>query len=199
VFRLHIWARRCMHGQRLRTILTAMSHEEHSMLCGVACRTNESVMLETTDHRIVRDHVGQNQLSAARPTMHCSHVYRTSPVARIIDFGPAAVQVRLWICSRRARTGTSRAKFVRGVPARGTVEAKIHLLRSVPAGRRTKPAVSNRSKSAQGNYYRPRIHADRASKATRCVQSLSLFPGLGSLIREATSKKRRAISTIAAR
>jgi hypothetical protein len=106
VFRLHIWARRCMHGQRLRAILTAMSHEEHSMLCGVACRTNESVMLETTDHRIVRDHVGHNQLSAARPTMHCSHVYRTSPIARIIDFGAAAVQVRLWICSCRARTRT---------------------------------------------------------------------------------------------
>ena len=35
-FLLHIWARRCMHGQKLRAIL-AMSHEEHSMLCDVAC------------------------------------------------------------------------------------------------------------------------------------------------------------------
>jgi len=100
VFLLHIWARRGTHGQKLRAIL-AMSHEEHSMLCDVACRTNERVVLETTDHRIVRDHVGQDQLSATRPTMHRSHVYRTPPVVRVIDISPIAVQVRLWICLRR--------------------------------------------------------------------------------------------------
>ena len=100
VFLLHIWARRGTHGQKLRAIL-AISHEEHSMLCDVACRTNERVVLETTDHRIVRDHVGQDQLSATRPTMHRSHVYRTPPVVRVIDISPIAVQVRLWICLRR--------------------------------------------------------------------------------------------------
>jgi hypothetical protein len=145
VFPLHISVRRCMHGQKLRAIL-AMSHEEHSMLCGLACRTNESVVLEITDHRIVRDHVGQDQLSAACPTMHRSHVYRTPPVARVIDIGATAVQVRLWICLRRRsrlpRTRRTRKNWLDATstptpdtPVRSCLRRPAKLTRAPQAGR----------------------------------------------------------------
>jgi hypothetical protein len=89
-----------MYGHRLAVILAAMTREHYPTLCGMACRANESMVLGAWDS--VPDHVGQDhQLGTARPTMHRSHVYRTSPVARVIDIGPAAVQVRLWICLRR--------------------------------------------------------------------------------------------------
>jgi hypothetical protein len=66
-------------------IHTAMSHENHAMLCDVACRTNEAVVLEATDaHRVVRDHVRQDQLSAARCTTH-RHAYPAVPVVYVGD------------------------------------------------------------------------------------------------------------------
>src|SRR6266571_5821709 len=64
-----------MDGHRLAVILTTMSRE-HSKRGETACRTKEAVVLETTDHRGVRDHVHQDQFSDARRTTHHSHAYR---------------------------------------------------------------------------------------------------------------------------
>jgi hypothetical protein len=55
-----------------------MSREDHSMRREMACRTNVGVVLETTDHRMVRDHVREDHLSAARRSTHRSHTYRSS-------------------------------------------------------------------------------------------------------------------------
>ena len=60
-----------MDGNRLAVVLTAMPHEEHAMLGDMTCRTDESVMLEAADtRRGVRDHLGQEQIGAARRTTH---------------------------------------------------------------------------------------------------------------------------------
>jgi hypothetical protein len=60
-----------MDGHRLGVILTTMSHEDHSMLCDMAFRTNEGMVLEARDS--VPDHGRQYHLSAARHTTHRSH------------------------------------------------------------------------------------------------------------------------------
>ena len=62
-----------MHGHSLTLILTTVSREDYPVRCDMACRTNEGVALEAADHRIVRDHVSEDQLSAARRTTHRSH------------------------------------------------------------------------------------------------------------------------------
>ena len=60
-----------MDGHELAVVLTAMPHEEHALLGDVTCRTDESVMLEAADtRRGVRDHLGQEQIGAARRTTH---------------------------------------------------------------------------------------------------------------------------------
>jgi hypothetical protein len=66
-----------MHGHRLAIILTTVPRENHLTLCGMACRANESMVLDAWDS--VPDHVGQDhQLGAARFTMHRSHALHSA-------------------------------------------------------------------------------------------------------------------------
>ena len=60
------------HG---RAVSLATSFDEHyPMLCDMACRANERMVLDTTDsNRVVGDHVGQDQLGATRGTTHHFH------------------------------------------------------------------------------------------------------------------------------
>jgi hypothetical protein len=67
---------RRLHGHR-RAVSLATSFDEHyPMLCDMASRADERMVLDTTDSdRIVRDHVRQDQPTAARCTTHHSHSF----------------------------------------------------------------------------------------------------------------------------
>jgi len=71
-----------MHGHRLAVILAAVSREDYSMRCDMACQANEGVVLEAADHSVVRDNVGQDHLGTARRTTHRSHAYTTPTPGR---------------------------------------------------------------------------------------------------------------------
>jgi hypothetical protein len=81
-----------MYGHRLAVILTTMSREDYSMRCDMACQANEGVALEATDHRVVRDNVGQDHLSTARRTTHRSHAYKAPTLIESIIVGRAVLR-----------------------------------------------------------------------------------------------------------
>src|SRR6516225_4443473 len=114
-------------------MLTAMSHKKHAMLCDVACRTNEAVVLEPTGAGcVVRDHVRQDQLSAARCTTH-RHAHH-APTPRLVAYrsGSRSIAVicyavdnaRIIVLGRRRdwhavrRTWTGRARHWARAPFR---------------------------------------------------------------------------------
>jgi hypothetical protein len=59
-------ALRRVHGHWRAVSLTTILDEHNPMLCDMAFRANKRVVLNATDsNRVVRDHVGQDQLGAA--------------------------------------------------------------------------------------------------------------------------------------
>ena len=89
-----------MHGQQAPCRPRGLSHQEQLMLCDMACRTNEGVVLKAPDH-VVRGHFAQDQLSTARLTTHRPHALpRRSTRNRYYKHGPTCgvVIATLWIC-----------------------------------------------------------------------------------------------------
>jgi hypothetical protein len=81
-----------MYGHRLAVILTTMSREDYPTLCGMACRANESMVLDAWDS--VPDDGGQDhQLGAARFTAHRSNACaERPPVVESINMGHPAMR-----------------------------------------------------------------------------------------------------------
>jgi hypothetical protein len=56
---------RRLHGHRRAVSLTTIFDEHYPTLYDMASRADERMVLDTTNsHRLVRDHVGQDQLGA---------------------------------------------------------------------------------------------------------------------------------------
>jgi hypothetical protein len=64
-----------MYGHGLAVILTTVPCEDYAMRCGMACQADKRMMLNTTDHRRVRDHVREDHLSPAHRTTHRPYAY----------------------------------------------------------------------------------------------------------------------------
>jgi hypothetical protein len=89
-----------MHGQQAPCRPRGHVSSEQLMLCDMACRTNEGVVLKAPDH-VVRGHFAQDQLSTARLTTHRPHALpRRSTRNRYYKHGPTCgvVIATLWIC-----------------------------------------------------------------------------------------------------
>jgi hypothetical protein len=65
---------RRLHRHGRAVSLATRFDENYSMFCDMACGANKRVVLHATDsNRVVGDHVGQDQLGAARGTTHHFH------------------------------------------------------------------------------------------------------------------------------